>query len=317
VLRVPLRKGQLVSAADVIFRRTDRPGMNYNQLKELQRNFFISNKSLAEKETLSVKDFKKCRVGVIVAARMKSSRLKQKAILPIQGMSSIERCLDNCLKFPFVDEVVLATSTLEADALLGDHTLGGKVKFWQGDPDDVISRYLGACAAYDIDVVIRLTGDSPVVSPEIGEIILKSHFDTGADFTEVRRFAVGTNSQVYNVEALKRVIELIGKADYSEHMTLYLTNNPGIFKLNYVDLPGELIRDYRLTLDYPEDLEMFDRLFEKLGEQDLDAGLLNVFRVLDGHPHIAKINAQRAQIYKTDERLIKLLNEKTTIRVVR
>jgi N,N'-diacetyllegionaminate synthase len=314
VLRVPLRKGQLAAAADVIFRRTDRPGMNYNELKGLQGHFFLLDRDINKLETLSVKDFKKPRIAVIAAARMKSSRLKRKAILPIGGMASIERCLSNCLMFPFVDEVILATSTLEEDAVLGQYTLGGKVKFWQGDPEDVISRYLGACAAYDIDVVVRLTGDSPVVSPEIGEIILKSHFNAGADFTEVRSFAVGTNSQVYNVEALKRVIGLVGRADYSEHMTLYMTNNPGIFKINYVDTPEELVRDYRLTLDYPEDLEMFNELFKELSRGGLVSTLVNVFKVLDENPHIARINAHRAQIYKTDEKLIKLLKEKTTIK---
>ncbi len=314
VLRVPLRKGQLVAASDVIFRRTDQPGMNYNELNEFQGHFFLLNRDVNKLETLSVKDFKKPRIAVIVAARMKSTRLKQKAILPIQGMASIERCLTNCLMFPFVDEVILATSTLEEDAVLDEYTLGGKVKFWQGDPEDVISRYLGACDAYDIDVVVRLTGDSPVVSPEIGEIILKSHFNSGADFTEVRKFAVGTNSQVYNVEALKRVIEMVGRADYSEHMTLYMINNPDIFKVNYVDTPEELVRDYRLTLDYPEDLEMFSELFKKLSQEGLDSTLVNVFNVLDENSHIPQINAHRAQIYKTDEKLIKLLKEKTTIK---
>jgi N,N'-diacetyllegionaminate synthase len=314
VLNVPLNCGQLVAPSDVIFRRTDRPGMNYKELMELQGNFFLLNRDMKKLDTLNFKDFKKPRVAVIVAARMKSSRLKQKAVLPIGGMSSIERCLDNCLKFPFVDEVILATSTLEEDAVLGEHTLGGKVKFWQGDPDDVISRYLGACEEHEIDVVIRLTGDSPVVSPEIGELILKSHFREGADFTEVKKFAVGTNSQVYNVEALKRVIQMVGRADYSEHMTLYMTNNPEIFKVNYIEEPPEeLVRDYRLTLDYPEDLEMFRQLFEKLEQEGLDARLPNVFSVLDKNPEIARINAHRAQIYKTNQELIKLLNEKTRI----
>jgi N,N'-diacetyllegionaminate synthase len=260
-----------------------------------------------------VKDFKKPRTAVIVAVRMKSTRLKQKAVQPIQGMSSIERCLDNCLKFPYVDEVILATSTLEEDAVLRDHTLGGKVKFWQGDPEDVISRYLGACRAYEIDVVVRLTGDSPVVSPEIGKIVLESHFQSGTDFTEVVNPTIGTHSQVYNVEALERVIRLIGKAGYSEHMTLYMTNNPHIFKINYVDLPEELRRDYRLTLDYPEDLEMFNELFKKLAEQDLDSTLPNVFKILDENPGIPKINAHRVQVYKTDPGLTKLLDEKTRI----
>ena len=313
VLNVPLRKGQLVGPSDVIFRRTDKPGLNYKELRDLQGHFYILNRDVNRLETLSVKDFKKPRIAVIVAVRMKSSRLKQKAVLPIQGMSSIERCLDNCLKFPYVDDVVLATSTLEEDAVLRDHTLGGKVKFWQGDPEDVISRYLGACQAYDIDVVVRLTGDSPVVSPEIGKLVLESHFQTGADFTEVVNPTIGTHSQVYNVEALQRVIELVGRAEYSEHMTLYMTNNPDIFKVNYMNLPPELMRDYRLTLDYPEDLEMFNQLFKKLAEENLDSTLLNVFHVLDMNPHIPKINAHRSQLYKTDEKLTKLLDEKTRI----
>jgi N,N'-diacetyllegionaminate synthase len=289
--------------------------MNYNQLKNLQSNFFILNRDVEQLETLSVKDFKKPRIAVIVAVRMKSTRLKKKAILPIRGMSSIERCLDNCLKFPYVDDVVLATSTLEEDAVLRDHTLGGRVKFWQGDPEDVISRYLGACQAYDIDVVVRLTGDSPVVSPEIARIILESHFQSGADFTEVNRPTIGTHSQVYNTEALKRVIELVGRAEYSEHMTLYMTNNPDIFKVNYVDLPEELIRDYRLTLDYQEDLDMFNELFKKLAEQNLDSTLVNVFKILDENPYIPKMNAHKTLVYKTDQNLINLLNEKTRIKI--
>jgi spore coat polysaccharide biosynthesis protein SpsF (cytidylyltransferase family) len=80
-----------------------------------------------------------------------------------------------------------------------------------------------------------------------------------------------------------------------------------------VDLPEELRRDYRLTLDYPEDLEMFNELFKKLAEQDLDSTLPNVFKILDENPDIPKINAHRVQVYKTDPGLTKLLDEKTRI----
>ncbi len=313
VVKEGLNKGQLVGAADVLFRRTDKAGLDYKELKDLQRQFFILDKEMMQGDTLTVKDFKKPRIAAIIAARMKSSRLKQKAILPIRGMSSVERCLDNCLKIPYADEVILATSTLEEDAVLGNYTLGGRAKFWQGDPEDVISRYLGACEKYGIDVIIRVTGDCPVISPEIAEFLLKAHFEAGADFTEPRAFAVGSNSQVYNVEALQRVIRLIGKAEYSEHMTLYMTNNPDIFKVNYVELPGELVRDYRLTLDYQEDLDMFNALYEKLAEQGLDSTLINVFKVLDENPGIPKINAGKTLVYKTDKDLIRLLNEKTRI----
>jgi len=316
VLKRSLEQGRLVAASDLLFRRTDKRGLNYRELQDLQKGFFILDRGKEKGDTLLVKDYKKPRVGAIVAARMKSSRLKQKAILPIRGMSSVERCLDNCLKFAFTDEVILATSTLEDDAILANYTLNGRAKFWQGDPEDVISRYLGACDKYGIDVIIRVTGDCPSISPEIAEFILKAHFAAGADFTEPRRFAVGSNSQVYNVEALKRVVKLVGKADYSEHMTLYMVNNPKIFKINTVDLPPELVRDYRLTLDYQEDLDMFNALYEKLEEQNLDSNLINVFKILDHHREIVQMNAHKTLVYKTDQDLIRLLNEKTTIKNV-
>jgi N,N'-diacetyllegionaminate synthase len=255
------------------------------------------------------------RVAVIVACRMKSSRLKQKAILPILGVSSVERCLQNCLLIPHADQVILATSTVDEDAVLKDYTLGGKVKFWKGDPDDVIMRYLGACEEYGVDVIIRVTADCPVVSPEIAEILLKSHFETGADYTAPKDYAVGSNSEIYNVSALKRVIELLGKADYSEYMTWYMRNNPDVFKVNIIDLPQELVRDYRLTLDYPEDLDLFKRLYSELEHKKMKPVLKNVFELLDANPDIPAINGHLTLKYRTDQPLIDMLNQVTRIKV--
>jgi N,N'-diacetyllegionaminate synthase len=246
---------------------------------------------------------------------LKSSRLKKKAILPIAGVPSVERCLQNCLRFPHAGVVVLATSTLEDDAILKDYTLGGKVKFWRGEPDDVIMRYLGACEEYGVNVVIRVTADCPVVSPEIAEHLLLSHFETGADYTGPNKYAVGSNSEIYNVSALRRVIDLLGQADYSEYMTWYMRNNPHVFKVNIVDLPSEYIRDYRLTLDYPEDLEMFERLFTSLEVKRMVPNIMNVFKILDSNPNIAMINKHLTLKYQTDQTLIDKLNHVTKIEI--
>jgi N,N'-diacetyllegionaminate synthase len=263
----------------------------------------------------SLGDSRKNRIAAIVSARMNSTRLPGKAILPINGKPSIERCLENCLKFPHIDHVILATSTLSEDSILADHTLEGRVKFWQGDPVDLISRYLGACDHFGIDLIVRVTGDCPVVSPKIADFLIESHLSSGADFTEPRRFAVGTNSQVYNAAALEKVLRIMGRAEYSEHMTFYMTNNPDVFKVNIVDLPDEWIKDYRLTLDYREDLEMFDALFKKLEETGREATLLNVFRTLEENPDIPRINAHKTLVYKTDKKLITLLKEKARIKI--
>ena len=313
VLYVSLSRGQLVAETDLIFRRTGKPGLSLKEWKGIQQNYFILKSEKNRWDTLSGHDFKRAKTAVLVAARMKSSRLPKKAILPIRGVPSVQRCLQNCLKFPSVDEVILATSTEKEDGVLGDFTLGGQVKFWRGDPVDVLSRYLGACHRYGIDVVIRVTGDCPVVSPEIADFLLKSHFAAGADFTQPRRFSVGTNCEVYNTEALERAIRMAGRAEHSEHMSLYMINNPDIFKVNIADLPEEWIRDYRLTLDYKEDLEMFQALFSVLEEEGLDTSLASIFTVLDRNPAIPKLNSHKTLIYKSGSNMRKELDEKTRL----
>ena len=105
----------------------------------------------------------------------------------------------------------------------------------------------------------------------------------------------------------------MGNADHSEYMTWYMQNNPDVFKVNLVDLPDELCRNYRLTLDYPEDLEMFNHLYKELDENKLVPTLPNVFSVLDKNPAIAAINQDLTLTYKTDQVLIDKLNKVTRI----
>jgi len=309
----PLAAGSLISASDIIFRRTAQTGNTLHELVGAQQQYHILAEPIDVSTTINLNQLRPARVGVIVACRMKSSRLKNKATLPILGRASVEWCLDNCLKIPEANVVVLATSTVEEDSVLEKYTLDGKVKFWRGDPDDVIHRYLGACDAYDIDVVVRVTADCPVVSPTIAKVLLDHHFRTGADYTAARESAVGTGCEIYNTEALRRVLKYLGKAEYSEYMTWYLQNNKHIFKTEVIDLPPEMIRDYRLTLDHPEDLELFHRLFAELKVRNWSPDFKNLFEILDHRPDITALNSHLALKYKVDQVLIDKLNRVTKI----
>ncbi len=313
VAATELPEGSLIAQSDLLFRRTSQTGDSFSKLLQTQQQFYVLNETVNEKTTIQSGQYKKARIGVMVACRMKSERLKSKAILPIDGISSIELCLQNCLSIKEADEVVLTTSTTEEDGVLGDYTLDGKAKFWQGDPDDVIQRYLDACEKYSIDVVIRVTGDCPLISKEIASYLLKHHFATGADYTAAKESAVGTACEIYNVEVLKRVVAYVGKAEYSEYMTWYMQNNQDIFKVEMVDLPTELVRNYRLTLDYQEDLDLFNAVSKELKTQGKEENTANVFALLDARPDIAALNSHLTLKYKTDQALIDELNKKTRI----
>lgn len=309
----PLAAGTMVSASDIVFRRTSQTGNNLRELIGAQQQRRILAEPIGANATINLNQLRPARVGVIVACRMKSSRLKNKATLPIVGRASVERCLDNCLKISGAEVVVLATSTTNEDSILENYTLDGKVKFWRGDPDDVIHRYLDACDAYGIDVIVRVTADCPAVSHEIAKVLLDHHFRAGADYTAARDVAVGTACEIYNTEALRRVISYLGKAEYSEYMTWYLQNNKHIFKTEIIVLPPEMVRNYRLTLDYPEDLELFERLYKELEEQNLPPDLKNIFDILDHRADISELNSHLTLGYKSDQALIDRLNHVTKI----
>ena len=164
-----------------------------------------------------------------------------------------------------------------------------------------------------INVIVRVTGDMPFISNDILQILLKSHFEKGADYTVAREAAVGTNLEIINSEALEKVQLNFPKADYSEYMTWYFQNNPKHFKLNFVDLPLNLIRNYRLTLDYEEDLEMFNKIDKHFVENGIEFSINELFNFLDVNPKISKINSKLTLRYKTDQKLIDTLNKVTKI----
>jgi N,N'-diacetyllegionaminate synthase len=314
VLKQDMRIGELVSVSNFAYRRTAQQGLDAKQIAQQQEKWQVLSKGKQALTTIRVEDFKTANVAVIVAGRMKSTRLPQKAILSIAGMSSVERCLSQCLAISGVSQVILATSNLDADAILEKYTLDGEAKFWKGDPDDVISRYLGACDNYGVDVVVRVTADCPMILPEIIEHLLAKHFEAGADYTAAKECAVGSSGEIINVSALRKVVEYFGAAPYSEYMTWYFQNNPSHFKLNIVPLPKNLLRDYRMTLDYPEDLLMFESLYSRLGNDRNHFSASEVFAVLDESSEISAHNKHLTLKYRTDQELIDLLDRETKIK---
>ncbi|MEL7465969.1 MAG: N-acetylneuraminate synthase family protein [Pseudomonadota bacterium] len=315
-LRAPAAGGTLVAPDDVVFRRQGAPVLSLDEIAAEQARGRVLSADASAGRGVTRAFYRDAVVGAVVACRLKSTRLKMKPKLLIDGVPALDRCLENCLRFGVATGglsggVVLATSTLEADDALGEHTLDGRVFFRRGDPEDVMRRYLDVADELALDVIIRVTADNPVVSPEIADLLLERHFASGADFTRAAKDAVGTGMHVINVEAMRRVMASLGAAPLSEYMNWYFENNADAFKVNVVDLPEDLVRDYRLTLDYEADLKMFDALFAELRARDLPPLTRNVFSVLDDRPDIAAMNSDQVIVYATDQALIDQLTRET------
>jgi len=308
-------KNTEINLLDFNYKRTSKLGFDSATLYTMLASGYVKlNSDKAINDTLKTGDLSKVKIACIVAARLKSSRLKRKALLKIGKLSSIELCLKNCLKFENVDQVFLATSVLAEDAELSNFTYNEKVILHKGDPENVIQRYLDIIDDQGIDVFVRVTGDMPFVSNDILQFLLIDHFKSGADYTVGAEAAAGTNLEIINTDALKKISKHFPKAEYSEYMTWYFQNNPEHFHLNFVDLPDKWVRDYRLTLDYQEDLDMFNEIQRYFDTNNLDFSIERLFDFLDMNKKIGSLNAHLELKYKTDQMLIDKLNNKTKIK---
>ena len=232
------------------------------------------------------------RVVGLVAVRMKSTRLKQKALLDLNGLPLILQLLRRVKCARRVDDIVLCTSTHPDDAILLKITEENGFKRFAGSESDIIHRFVKAGEIEQADVIVRVTGDNPFTDPEILDTLIKSHLETDADYTRMDRLPIGITPEVINMSAMKTLLERAEDRSHSEYLTLFFLDHPEVFKINVLDAPETLARpDYRLTVDYPEDYLLIKEVLRFCIRLDT-FGTRDIIRFLDSHPEIAGMNAR-------------------------
>lgn len=308
-----INPGELISDESVNFRRTDNQDAMFPNVWSAYGPA-VAAMQIKKDQGIAASDLRPARIGIIVGCRMHSTRLPKKALLEINGVPSIERCLLNCLASERAQMTVLATSTHPDDDVLKDYTVDGRAKFFRGAEDDLAQRILDAAREFDLDVVVRVTGDRPLISSELVDYLLDSHIRRSADFSCFSNVPLGINPEVITVAALQRLKGAVDTEKYSEYLTTFFKNNPKYFHINEVEPPREYrYPEYRLVLDHPEDLELMREIY---GELDVGAEpiqLRHVFTLLRDKPELAAINQSIKPKY-VDSEFATYLNEITRIR---
>lgn len=261
------------------------------------------------------------KVGYLVTARLKSTRLPRKLLLEIKGKSVISHMLDRLKLANNVDEIIICTSTEDQDRPLGELARENNVKCFFGNPDDVLTRLLGAADEFNLDYILNITADCPFVDPFYADKIVEEYLETNADL--IRQFDLphGVFSYGIKVEALRKVVELKDSSD-TEVWGRYFTDT-GLF--NVVDLnvndkhhnrPG-----LRMTLDYPEDLEFFKAVFDVLYVENKVFSLTSILNLLDAHPEIIELNKScglkfKRRFISQSEPMLKKVNKVKTALII-
>ncbi|NRT73712.1 cytidylyltransferase domain-containing protein [Clostridium beijerinckii] len=216
------------------------------------------------------------KVLCIVQARMGSERLPGKVMKEINGQPMISYTLNSLKKSRYIDEIVLATSTLEINNPLAEYVESINFNVFRGDEDNVLERYKLASDKYYGDVIIRVTGDCPLIDPIIVDHVVTKFLMYDYDYVRVDvpdSFQRGFDVEVFSKEVLNKVYdkvcsrENVSREEYKifkEHVTYYIYTHKDEFKVGYIKGEDKYFenKDINLSVDTKEDFERIKQILK-------------------------------------------------------
>lgn len=238
------------------------------------------------------------RTGFLITARLKSTRLPEKLLREIEGRPIFAHMLDRVKLAKRVDRIVVCTSTNPQDDRLADLAVAEGVDYFRGDEDDVVDRLTKAATAFDLDFILSITADCPFSDPGYADLIVAAYEKTNADLIRALDLPHGAYSYGVKTDAFRRVLEIKDEKN-SEVWSRYFTDTD-IFQVYDLPIENQAHRqpNLRMTLDYPEDLEFFRRVFASLYLPGRVFSLDEILQLLRDSPAIVEINRHCAIAYK-------------------
>lgn len=237
------------------------------------------------------------KTGFLITARMKSTRLPKKLTMKIHNREIIAWLIDRLKQCQRLNEIVITTSSNPQDKILCQIAKRENIKCFEGSEDDVLERLYMAAKKYELDYIINITGDCPLVSFDFIDQILATYEKSNADLITTFKLPHGFYIYGIKISALEKVLEIKNEVD-TEIWGAYFTET-GLFDVIDLDIPPDLQRkNYRLTLDYPEDYDFFKAVFSGLGKETYKKSTKEIIEFLDTHPEIVQINSHCEELYQ-------------------
>ncbi|MDD3296573.1 MAG: 3-deoxy-manno-octulosonate cytidylyltransferase [Candidatus Omnitrophica bacterium] len=247
------------------------------------------------------------KTGFLITARMKSTRLPSKLIQKLGTREIIRHMIDRLKLAKDLEKIIVCTSANPQDGILKTIVEEEGVDCFLGSEEDVIARLYNAARAFELDYVINITADCPLVAYEYIPVIINQYKEKKPDLIRCFDLPHGLYSYGMDVGAMGKVCEI--KDSFNTEVWGRYFSDTGYFKVLDLEIPAKHQRKYRLTLDYPEDLEVFKKIYEYFGKDTFRKTVDEIISYLDKYPQVAALNSGCA------DKFIKRYNEQDKIKL--
>ena len=235
-------------------------------------------------------------IGCIIQARMGSSRLPGKTLIKLNQYRTTLDFVVNQLSFSaLLDKIVIATTNLEQDNIIETNAKTLGIDCFRGSSDDVLDRYYHCAKKFQINTIVRITSDCPLIDPQIVDRVIRKYQSEDYDYvtnTLSRSYPIGTDVEIFSFEILEKTWQKAILPSEREHVTLFIRNKKLNFKLGNLKNSKNL-GHLRWTLDRVEDLNLIRKIVVKINKNPiLMNDILNLFSL---EPELIKINEHITQ----------------------
>jgi spore coat polysaccharide biosynthesis protein SpsF len=227
------------------------------------------------------------KIIATLACRNNSKRLYGKPLQLLENFSVLEYMVNRIREHKEINDIVLAISEVKGNEAFIELAERNNIKYIVGDDRDVLGRLIKACEFAGGDTVYRVTTESPFSYLEELESAIKSHKESNADYTAHAKLPDGVLFELIKLDALKLSHKNGEYKHRSELVNLYIEEHPEIFKKNILQIDEKWQRpDYRLTIDFPEDLIFCRKIIRHFGGDDKYIPYKELITFLDNNPQL-------------------------------
>ena len=237
-------------------------------------------------------------VVLIIQARLGSTRLAGKVLLPIAGRPMLSYQIERLKRCRLVDRIVVATTTQPADQAIVAFCESEGIACTRGSEHDVLSRYAEAAHAFDADVIVRVTSDCPLLDSQlVDDAVAAYSAGAGVDYVSNMMhptWPYGMAVEVTSRIALEQAYAEARDPAEREHVTPFIYWRPERYRLKSLTMQPDLSA-HRWTVDTPEDFDLVSRILAVLYTRNPRFEMQDVLGLLEEHPDWPSINRHVTQ----------------------
>jgi spore coat polysaccharide biosynthesis protein SpsF len=237
------------------------------------------------------------KVVTIIQARISSTRLPGKILLPILGEPLLLKMVGRVAAAKLVGTIVVATSTSGEDDAIENLCEQNGIGVYRGSKLDLLDRHYQCALKYKADVVVKIPSDCPLIDPATIDEVLNTFLNSTEGFDYVSNlhpatYPDGNDVEVMSFTALENAWVNAHSKMELEHTTPYLWENPDKFKIGNVtwEMGLDYSMSHRWTIDYLEDYRLINQVYHELYPTKKQFTINDILKLLMDKPELQEIN---------------------------